>query len=225
MSHVTSLYRSTIARKILMAVTGFILIGFLIGHMIGNLKAFEGAARLNGYAEFLRTVGYPALGRGEFLWIFRLVLLASVGLHLWAAITLTLRNRAARPTGYRKWVAEDSTYASRTMIWGGIIIALYIVYHILHFTTSQAHGDFQPGDVYHNVVFAFSRWPVVLAYVVAQLALGLHLYHGFWSALRTLGAANPRFEACRRGTAVLLAAAITLGFISVPLAVLAGIIS
>jgi succinate dehydrogenase / fumarate reductase cytochrome b subunit len=224
MNPLARLFGSTIGKKAVMAVTGFILVGYLVLHMLGNLKAFQGSEALDAYAHHLRVLGEPILGNGQALWLVRLVLLASVGLHIWSAAALTVRNRTARPVGYKKFASETSTFASRTMVWGGVIIALYVIYHILHFTTGQAHADFRPGAVYANVVHAFRSWPVAGVYIFTNLVVGLHLYHGFWSALRTLGANNPQFEGLRRGAAAAAALVITAGFISVPAAVLAGFI-
>lgn len=239
MTRAASLHRTTVGLKILMAATGFLLFGFVFVHMLGNLKVFYGAghdghaAKLDQYAHFLRTFGEPALGEEQLLWIARIVLLAAVAIHLWAAIALTLRNRAARPVGYRKWKAETSTYASRTMIWGGVIIGLFVVYHILHFTTGHLYpgglatvvidGETSPG-AFANVVGAFSIWWVALIYIVANVALGFHLYHGVWSSLKSLGADNPRYEGARRAFSAAFAVAVTAGNVSVPVAVLSGLV-
>lgn len=229
MTQAASLPRSTIGKKILMAVTGFLLIAFVFVHMLGNLKIFAGPgtpdhpAKLDTYAHFLRDFGAPVLGHEQFLWIARIGLLALVGIHLWAALSLWITNRKARPVRYRKWTPDASNYASRTMIWGGAIIAFFVVYHILHFTTGTLHGNFT-GSAYANVIYGFQRWPVALAYIVANLALGLHLYHGVWSALRTVGANNPRFEPARKSVAVAFAVATAGGNISIPVAVLAGVL-
>jgi len=206
-----------------MAGTGLLLVGFLIAHMVGNLKAFQSGAKFDAYSHFLREFGYPMLGHGQLLWIARVVLLGAVVIHALAAISLARENRAARPVRYKKWKADTSSYASRTMIWGGVIIALYVTYHILHFTTGQVHPHFTDSP-YANLVAGFQVWPVALVYIAAQVVLGMHLYHGIWSALRTLGADNPRWEPLRRGCSATLALAISLGFISIPVGVLTGLI-
>jgi len=216
-------FRSTVYRKLLMAGSGLLLVGFLIAHMLGNLKAFQGPAKFDAYSHFLREVGYPALGHGELLWIARVVLLAAVFLHIASAISLARLNRVARPVRYKKWRGDTSSYASRTMLWGGVIIALYVIYHILHLTTGQLHPNFTPSP-FANLVSGFRVVPVALVYIAAQIVLGFHLYHGIWSALRTLGAENPRGEAIRRGASAAVAVAISIGFISVPVGVLTGII-
>lgn len=222
MRRVVSLYRSSVGKKVLMAVTGLVLVLFVIGHMAGNLKVLQGAEAFNGYAEWLRAVGYPALPHQGALWAARVVLLVAVAVHVVAAVQLWASSRAARDQAYRRHTDLSFSYASRTMRWGGVIIALFVVYHILHFTTGQAHTDFVAGDPYHNFVAAF-RNPLVLGvYAVAQAALGLHLYHGVWSVTQTLGADSPRVEAWRRPAALALALAVFGGFLLPPVLVLAG---
>lgn len=207
-----------------MAVSGGILILFVIGHMLGNLKAFLGPQAINAYAEGLRTMGEPLVGRTQLLWLARVVLLAAAGIHVLAAAQLTLVSNAARPVGYRKVPHLETTYASRTMRWGGVIILLYVVYHLMHITFGTVHPAFIPGDVYHNLVTGFQDWRVVLAYAVATLALSFHLYHGAWSALQTLGAAHPRYDGYRRAGAAVVAVGVLLGFLSVPVAVITGVL-
>jgi succinate dehydrogenase / fumarate reductase cytochrome b subunit len=214
-----SFLASTIGKKVVMAVTGVVLVGFVVGHMIGNLTAYLGAEAMNAYAEWLRT-----LLHGAALWIVRGGLLASVLLHVWAAVALTVENRRARPIGYRRTHRERSTYASRTMVWSGPILALFVVYHLLHFTTGSVHPSFVPGDAYRNFVEGFRVAPVSLFYVFAMLALGVHLYHGVWSMLQTLGLSHPRYNHLRHGLAGLLTAVVVVVNISFPLAVLAGVI-
>ena len=211
---------SSIGRKVVMAVTGLILFGFVIGHMIGNLQVYIGAEELNAYGLFLRHFGH-----GGALWIARAVLLTAVLLHIWAAWSLTLMNRAARPIGYRQLQARESTYASRTMRWSGVLLLAFIIFHILHFTTGTLHPDFIPGDVYHNVVTGLRVVPVAIFYLIAMVALGAHLYHGAWSLLQTLGLNHPRWNTLRFTICVSLALVVTVGNLSFPAAVLAGIIS
>jgi len=210
---------ATIGKKIVMAITGLVLFGFVIVHMIGNLQAYIGPEALNAYAVWLRE-----LLHGAGLWIARAVLLAAVVLHIWAAVSLTIENKKARPVGYRqrRWV--ESTYASRTMVWSGPILALFIVYHLLHLTTGTVHPSFVEGDVYHNFVSGFRVLPVSAFYIIAMLALGLHLYHGAWSMLQTLGLSHPRWNRLRKAFAGTLTAVVVLGNISFPVAVLLGII-
>jgi succinate dehydrogenase / fumarate reductase cytochrome b subunit len=221
---IVRLYRSSVGKKVAMAVSGVILVLWIIGHMLGNLKAFMGPAAINSYAEGLRTLGEPLLGRGWLLWAVRVVLIAAVGIHILAATQLTLQSRAARPVRYRVTPHDEILYASRTMRWGGVILVLYVVYHLLHMTFGSAHPSFIPGDVYQNLVAGFRSWPVVITYVAATLALAFHLHHGAWSALQTLGAGHSRFDRQRRTGAAIIAIAVFVGFISVPLAVLLGVI-
>lgn len=235
MSWFTDLYRSAVGKKAVMAVTGIVLFGFIVIHMIGNLKiyeageidvyrdgAYEPMRYLDAYGFFLRHAGEPAVPAYALLWIFRAVLLAAVVLHIWAAWQVTRMSRAARPHGYASRPKIHTTYASRTLRWGGVIILLFVIYHLLHFTTGTVHPDFQEGRVYQNVVTGFSVWYVSLFYVVAQVALGFHLYHGLWSMFQSLGWNHPRFNRWRNGFAHAFAWIITLGNVSFPLAVLAG---
>jgi succinate dehydrogenase / fumarate reductase cytochrome b subunit len=212
-----SLYRSVLGKKVLMAVTGFILFGFVIGHMIGNLQVFAGPEKLNHYAAFLQSLGGA-------LWAARLILLASVGLHILAATQLTLQKWEARPQAYVKKATLATTYAARTMVWSGPILAAFIVYHLLHFTTGQAHPDFKPGDVYHNVIAGFSNPAVSLFYIVANIMLAFHLYHGVWSMFQTLGVNHPRYTPLLRNFAKVFAFLIGAGNVSMPLAVLTGVL-
>jgi succinate dehydrogenase / fumarate reductase cytochrome b subunit len=218
---------SAVGKKAVMAVSGIVLFGFVLFHMLGNLKLYEGPLTLNEYARFLRQAGAPVVPPGGLLWVARTVLLAAVVLHVWAAWSLTRMSRAARPRGYARREAVAMSYSSRTMRWGGVIILLFVVYHLAQFTWgfSWAHPDFVPGDVYHNVVTGFRIWPVSLFYVAAQVALGFHLYHGLWSIFQTLGWNHPRYNPWRRAFAQVFAWVVTLGNISFPLAVLAGVIS
>jgi succinate dehydrogenase / fumarate reductase, cytochrome b subunit len=224
MSRILGLYDTSVGKKIVMAVSGVVLILFVIIHMAGNLKVYQGAESFNHYAEGLRTLGAPFFGRGQVLWIVRLVLLAAVLLHILAAVQLTLQSRKARQTGYRRFDSLAFSYASRTMVWGGLIILAFVVYHLMHFTFGNAHPDFIPGDAFHNLVVGFRIWPVSLAYILAMIPLGLHLYHGLWSAFQTVGANNPRYNRVRRPLALGLAAIIVLANISFPIAVLAGVV-
>jgi succinate dehydrogenase / fumarate reductase cytochrome b subunit len=219
-------YRSTIGKKIIMAATGLIGIGFVIGHMAGNLQAFVGRDKLNAYGALLHG---PL---GELLWVVRVVLVVAVVLHVLMAYQLTMRARAARPVGYEQRTPQVSTWASRTMRWGGALLLVFIILHILHFTTGQvdpagwrdrldAAGR---RDVYGNLVASFRIWWVAAFYVLAMIFLGLHLYHGAWSSVRTLGYAKPSPHPLHRRIALVIAAVIWLGFTVVPLAVLAGLV-
>jgi len=230
-SHLASagltLWSSSIGKKIVMALTGVVLVGFVIAHMVGNLKIYKGEEAFNAYAVWLREMGSPLLGHEQALWIFRVVLLGAVALHMLAAWQLTRMSWAARPTGYQEKQALEATYASRTMRWGGVIIALFVVYHLLHFTfgvVGYQPGQFRPLSVYHNVVVGFSVWYVSAFYIVAQILLGLHLYHGVWSMIQTLGVVTARGDSVYRVAGVVITLAVVAGNISVPVAVLLGLV-
>jgi succinate dehydrogenase / fumarate reductase cytochrome b subunit len=224
MSWFTDFTRSAVGKKAVMAVTGIILFGFVLVHMIGNLKLYEGQQYLDSYAGWLRTVGSPAVPTSGLLWLARLVLIAAVVLHIWAAYTLTRMSQTARPHRYERYNPVHVSYASRTMRWGGVIIVLFVIYHLLHLTAGTVHPDFQEKNVYHNVVTGFQVWWVSLFYIVAQVALGFHLYHGLWSLFQSLGWNHPRFNPWRRAFAHAFAWIITLGNISFPVAVLTGLV-
>jgi succinate dehydrogenase / fumarate reductase cytochrome b subunit len=215
-----ALWDSTVGKKVVMAVTGVIGVAYVVAHMIGNLQVFQGAERLNAYGALLHG---PL---NEALWAARAVLLACVVLHVLAAYQLTQRDRAARPVGYSRREPQVSTLASRTIRIGGVILLAFIVFHILHFTTGTIRptGTFEQGNVYGNVVGSFRVWWVALFYLIAMLALGLHLYHGVWSSVRTLGLARPTPQPLRRPVAVALAIVVAGGFAIVPLAVLLGLV-
>jgi succinate dehydrogenase / fumarate reductase cytochrome b subunit len=202
-----------------------VLVGFVIAHVLGNLKIFLGAEAIDSYAVFLRTMGEPALPSGLVLWTVRVVLLVCVALHVTAAVQLTRMNRAARPHGYDTKRCIATTYAALTMRWSGVILALFVVFHLLHLTAGQvgfSSGEFVHLSVYHNVVAAFSVWYVTLFYVVAMACLCLHLSHGIWSTFQTLGCNNARTTSGLRLLARCVALAVFVGFISVPVAVMAG---
>jgi succinate dehydrogenase / fumarate reductase cytochrome b subunit len=224
MQQALKLSDTTVGKKILMAVTGVVYVGFVIAHMVGNLKVYQGAEHFNQYAEGLRTVGAPFFGHGQLLWIARIILIISIFIHITMAAQLTLRSRAARKVGYTRYDSLVFSYASRTMLWGGIVILLFIIYHLLHFTFGTVHPNFIPGDAYHNFVTGFQQWPVSIVYIAAMIPLGLHLYHGVWSAFQTLGANNPRYNRYRRPLAAAIALVVVLANISFPLAVLAGVL-
>ena len=219
-----TLYRSAIGKKAVMAVTGVILFGWIFLHMVGNLKLYLGPEHMNEYAHWLRAFGTPAMPETGLLWVSRLVLLLAVVLHIHAAFALTMMNREARPVGYRDREYAVASYASRTMRWGGVIILLFVIYHLLHLTTGQVHPSFVQDDPYHNVVAGFRVWWVAAVYIVANLALGLHLYHGVWSMWSSLGVTNARVNAWKRPFATVFAVLITMANLSFPIAVLTGIV-
>jgi succinate dehydrogenase / fumarate reductase cytochrome b subunit len=213
---------SLIGKKLIMAGSGVVLFLFVVGHLLGNLKVFQGPEHFNAYAEGLRTVGAPFFGRGQLLWGARIALLVALVAHIWAAIAVTRASWQARPLGYRRLDVVETTYAARTMRWGGVIILVYVIYHLLDFTFGRVNPSFVPGDVYHNVVASFRVWPVAAGYGVALLVVGLHIYHGLWSAFQTFGLHRPPTTRWRRGVAGAIAAAIVAGYLSIPVAVLAG---
>jgi succinate dehydrogenase / fumarate reductase cytochrome b subunit len=220
-----ALWRTTVGKKIVMALTGAILVGFVIAHMLGNLKIFLGADDFNAYASFLRTMGEPLFPYSVLLWTARIILLVSVLLHITAAVELTRINWAARPKDYAVKRDLATTYAARTMRWGGVIVALFIVYHLLHLTVGVVGfrpGQFSHESVYHNVVAGFSVWYVSLFYILAMAALCLHLDHGVWSMLETLGLNNARINGALRILSRVVALVVFAGFIAVPVAVMAG---
>lgn len=230
MRRVATLYRTTVGKKVLMAVSGLILFGFVFGHMLGNLKMLaprteDGQYAMDVYAEFLRDMGYPLVPHGGLLWLVRIVLLLAVGVHVVAAFQLWRKSRAARDRGYGKEKSLVFSYASRTMRWGGVILFLFIIYHILHFTTGDLHMSFEAGAVHRNYVSAFQNPLVYLVYLVAQAALCFHLYHGVWSFFQTLGLNHPKYNHMRRRFAAAFAVVVFVGFLTPPTLVLAGVIS
>lgn len=224
MRRVLALSRSLIGKKVIMAVTGVLLLGFLAGHMYGNLKAFQGPDHFNAYAAGLRTFGTPLFGRAHLLWVARVILLISIFAHIWAAYAVTRASWAARPVGYQRLEPVETTYAARTMRWGGVVILLFVIYHLLDLTFGRANPGFVPGDVYHNLIASFQRPLVSGFYIAAMLILSLHLYHGIFSAFQTLGVNHPNYNHLRRGVALGVTVIVIVGFISVPAAVLAGIL-
>ena len=219
-------YRSTIGKKIIMGVTGLIGIGFVILHMAGNLQAFVGRQKINAYGALLHG---PL---AELTWLLRIVLIVAVVLHVLMAYELTRISAAARPIGYQKKEPQVATLASRTMKWGGVLLLVFIVLHLLHFTTEQIDPAGWRGmtdlrgnrDVYGNIVGSFHIWWVAAFYIIAMIALGLHLYHGAWSSVRTLGYAKPSQNPLHRRIALVVAVVIWFGFTLVPVGVMAGII-
>jgi succinate dehydrogenase / fumarate reductase cytochrome b subunit len=202
-------------------VSGMVLMLFVLVHMLGNLKLYLGASSLDSYSAWLRNVGEPVLPRETLLWAVGVVLIGAVAVHIHAAYVLTRVNRRARPEAYRSrpdYVA--ASFASRTMRWSGIIVALFVVFHLLDLTWGTANPDFRAGDPYHNVVASFQRWPVAIAYILANLALATHLYHGAGSLFQSMGWAVRR----RRTFATAFAAVIAAGNVSFPLAVLTGVV-
>jgi succinate dehydrogenase / fumarate reductase, cytochrome b subunit len=221
------LYGSALGKKYAMAISSIVLMAYVLLHMIGNLKLYFGPGAMQEYADWLRVFGAPAAPDTVALWAVRIVLVVAFVVHIHAAYALTIMNRRARPERYRSkrdYLAAD--FAARTMRWTGVIVLLFVLFHLADLTFGYANPDFQGhADVYHNVVVSFSRPLVSAFYIVANLALGLHLYHGAWSLFQTMGWNNPRFNHWRRWFAIAFAIVVAGGNISFPIAVLAGVVS
>ncbi len=233
------LYQSAIGKKYAMAVTGLFLTTFVLGHMVGNLKMYLGAFsateaektiefhgyHINEYGEFLRSLGEPLLPRTVLLWIIRSLLAAAFLIHMHAAYSLTMMNRKARTVKYAsKSDYQAANFASRSMRWTGTIVILYLIWHILDLTWGVGNSSWKRGYVYQNVDSSLSRWPIAIVYIIANLALGVHLFHGLWSFFQSLGWNNPRFNAWKRKIAIGTVALIVAANVSFPIAVLAGVV-
>ena len=224
------LYSTAVGKKYVMGLTGIAMMGFVLFHMIGNLKMYLGASHLDEYAEFLKQLLVPIAPEGVVLWLLRGGLITFLFLHLHAAWSLTRLNRHARPVKYQsKRDYQIANFASRTMRWSGMIVLAFIVWHLSDLTFGVANtvgtdGVFVKAEVYNNVVRSFQRVPVSIFYVVANILLGIHLFHGTWSIFQSLGWNNPRFNTWRRGFATGFAAIVVLGNVSFPIAVMAGIV-
>jgi succinate dehydrogenase / fumarate reductase cytochrome b subunit len=218
MNRLRLLWNSSVGKKVVMAITGLIWLAYLITHMLANLLVFQGPGKINAYSAFLH-------GTGGALWGARLVLIAALVLHVLAAIQLAGRRQEARPVGYvGGYEPQVSTIAARTIRWGGALILLFLVYHILHFTVGTAHPAFVEGNPYHNVTTGFRNIAVVVIYLIVMAVIGLHLYHGVWSSGRSLGMSPPSPYPLRRSVALVLALVIWLGFSLIPIAVYAGVV-
>lgn len=218
-------YATAIGKKAVMAVTGIGLLSFVLLHMIGNLKLYLGEAHMDGYASWLRHIGQPLLPESGFLDILRALLIIAFVLHIHAAVTLTRMNRQSRATRYqggRRYLAAD--YAARTMRWSGIIVGAFVLFHLFDLTWGQANPDFVRGSAYDNLVFSFQRWPIATFYIIANLLLGIHIFHGAWSLFQSLGWNPDRFLNWRRWFAVIFAFVIVAGNVSFPIAVLTGVV-
>src|SRR5690349_2890028 len=219
MGRIRSFYGSMVGKKVVMGVTGLIGVGFVILHSLGNLLIFQGSTALNSYSRLLKS-------SAELLWALRITLIVAVTLHVIAAVQLTRQSRAARPTGYVKRETQVATVASRTMRWGGALLLIFIVFHILHFTTGTIRpaGVFSHEDVYTNVVSSFRVWWVALFYVVAMIALGFHLFHGAWSSMRSVGVSPPSPRPLHRRLSLAIAVLVWAAFTAVPVAVFTGLV-
>ena len=220
-------YRSALGKKYVMAITGIMLMGFVFAHMVGNLKMYIGAEDFNHYAEFLREILVPILPPTVFLWLMRLGLIAAFALHIHSAYGLTRMNHAAREVKYQsRRDYQAANFASRTMRWTGIIVGLFLIWHLFDLTWTGTPGmTFVRGNPYDNVVSSLGRPLVAAFYVAANVALGIHLFHGAWSLFQSMGWNNPKFNSWRRNFAVGFAVIVTVGNLSFPIAVLAGIVS
>jgi succinate dehydrogenase / fumarate reductase cytochrome b subunit len=218
--------RTTIALKILMALSGMIFILFVLAHMYGNLKAFAGHDAYNEYAHHLRTLGEPMLPHSGFLWVLRVVLVVALVVHVYAAFTLWRRSRAARTTPYVMKKHTGATQASRLMRWGGLAVLVFLVWHVLNFTVGKVNvSGGSTDDPYNLLVDSFDTWWLTLIYLAAMLMLGAHLHHGIWSAAQTLGwTSHARSRWVARQFAFSLALIITVGFSLVPVFVMVGVI-
>ncbi|MDZ4673918.1 MAG: succinate dehydrogenase cytochrome b subunit [Gemmatimonadota bacterium] len=219
MGWIADFYRSLIGKKVMMAASGILLVGFLLSHMASNVLVFKDPESLTHYGEWLRSFG-------PLLWVARIGLLGLAVLHIVAAIQLTRINQQARPVGYQRLRAESSTWGARSMRIGGVILLAFIVFHLLHFTTGTIFpgAEFEPGEVGRNVLVGFSGQPLVVAfYVVAMVALGLHLSHGVWSFFQTMGLNHPHWNRARRVIAWVLTIAIAGGLLAIPIGVAAGL--
>lgn len=213
------------ALKILMAVSGLLLVGFLLGHMFGNLKVFEGPDTFNDYAHHLRILGEPILPEGAFLWIFRIVLLAAIIGHIYSAVHLWARAKKARDSRYQAKARYRNSYAEHTMRYGGVIVLLFIIFHILHLTTHTINPGGPADDPYARVIAGFEVPWVTIFYLAAVFLVCLHVAHGFWSACQTLGVVPGTAEKAIKMTAIAIAAVLLVGFASVPVAVMTNMIS
>jgi len=219
-------WRSAVGKKWIMAVTGIMLLGFVLFHMIGNLKIYLGAVHLDEYAEWLRTIGEPFVPRGVFLWILRVGLILAFFGHIVSAAQLTRMNHRSRPVKYqspRDYVAAD--FASRTMRWTGVIVGLFVIFHLMDLTWGTVDPGWARGHVYANVIHSFQRVPVAIVYIVANIALAFHIYHGAWSMFQSLGINNPKWNDARRKFALGFALLIGIANVSFPLLVVTGVVS
>lgn len=224
--------RTTIALKLSMAVSGIIFILFVLAHMYGNLKAFAGHDAFNTYSEHLRELGEPMLPHSGFLWIMRAILIVSLIVHVWSAVALWRRASNARSVKYQVKKNPSSSLSSRTMRWGGLAVLLFVIWHLLEFTfvkinvNPDVSGANITQDPYNLVVASFEVWWMTLIYLLAMVALGMHLHHGTFSAAQTLGlTTTPRTQAAYRRLGWVVAIVIAVGFSLVPIFVLAGVIS
>jgi succinate dehydrogenase / fumarate reductase, cytochrome b subunit len=220
------IFKTSIGKKVLMATSGLVLVLFVIAHMLGNLKVWLSPREIDAYSEFLRRMGEPIAPHSWVLWIVRIIVFTAFAVHIYLAIELSVRNRRARQHRYEHPAHVQANPAAFTMRWGGLAIFLFVIFHLANFTWGWIHPGytFVRGAVYHNVVNDFSVWWIVVIYVLAMMALCLHLYHGTWSMFQTWGVNNARWDLVIRRSATVASVAIFLGYISVPIGVLTGAI-
>ncbi len=229
MNVVAGFFRSTLGRKYIMALTGLALFVFVVGHMVGNLQIFLGPESINRYGSFLKSTG-------ELLWVARIGLLVMVALHIWAAISLSAENKAARPVGYGNFKPVGSSYASRTMLMSGLIIAAFVIYHLLHYTAlvkeinftgtnfADLHDEKGRHDVYRMMVIGFKQPVVSIFYIIGMVLLTLHLSHGVSSLFQSLGLRSKNYKCAIDAFAKFIAIVLLVGYCSIPLAVLLGVV-
>jgi succinate dehydrogenase / fumarate reductase cytochrome b subunit len=210
-----ALHKTTVGKKAIMAISGLMLVGFIVMHMLGNLNVYLGPQAMWDYAKGLRQI--PGL-----LWVARLGLLGAIGAHIWSAYQLTQLNESARPVAYERTKSQTTTFAARTMYMSGLIMLCYIVFHIGHLTLGIAPHEFKPYNVYNNFVYGFQIWWISLFYIVGNCAVGIHLYHGFWSLFQSLGVNHPRYNHYRKLAATGLAFVVTAVNLSFPISVILG---
>ncbi|MFN8050439.1 MAG: succinate dehydrogenase cytochrome b subunit [Acidimicrobiales bacterium] len=227
-------YRSAVGKKWVMAVSGIMMLGFVIAHLVGNLKLYLGLETegpdigryaIDVYGESLRHLLYPIMPYNVVLWVLRIGLIVALVAHVHAAATLTIMNRKARPTTYqspRDYVAVN--FASRSMRYTGVILLAYLVFHILDLTIGSANPSFVEGAVHHNMIASMQRWPVAIAYIVANIAIAVHLYHGTWSMFQSLGLNNPRYNAFRKAFATGITAIVGIGNVLFPILIVTRVV-
>ncbi len=215
---------TSVFKKAVMAISGIILVLYLIAHMIGNLKAFAGADEFNHYSEWLRTIGNPALPGATALWLIRIILLVAVVAHIWAAVSLWRQARSARPERYVTKKAVAQSYASRTMRWGGVIILAFVIFHILDLTLGAVNSEGRDGEPFDRMLASFQNPVVTIFYAISVILVGMHLRHGIWSATQTLGQSNRRREVTVNYAATAIATILTVGFLLTPFSILFGLI-
>jgi succinate dehydrogenase / fumarate reductase, cytochrome b subunit len=215
---------SSVFKKVVMAISGIILVLYLIAHMIGNLKAFSGAEEFNHYSEWLRTIGNPALPGATALWLIRIVLLVAVLAHMWAAVSLWRQAKRARPQAYVTKKSVAQSYASRTMRWGGVIILAFVIFHILDLTLGAVNAEGRAGEPFDRMLASFQNPFVTAFYAISVILVGMHLRHGIWSATQTLGQSNRRREVTVNYAATAIATVLTIGFLLTPFSILFGLI-